>query len=877
MSPLVVAGLFIGLTLLKIAAGLLGFGLPERTAQVFPAWINLAQILAYLAASALLIGGARRDARALSLSAYFLGFASMFADRPLARVAATGWPAVASAAGWLIAFRPDAAAPAFLWLFARDFPDDPAPAAARSATRFAVMFAAAAGGVIAAANLWAHQRGTSGAGGFSLSSEGSLYWTALIVLTLPALLVMTLRAHRARLAERRRVRLFVAAFVLGSAPMLLDALLEMSIPAFGQFMAEPLPRRISGLVLYPLTLSIPLTTTYAVLVDRVLNVRLAIRTALRYALVKYATFALFGAPFIATIAYLYSHRHSTLSGLVLNERLPILAGIVAAALAGMRYGSRLFDAIDRRFFREHYDARRVLLDIIANCRAARTIPAVTELLASGIDRALHVSHAALLTVDQASGTLSAGDARVPPLAADSQLARLAAGAAEPLVVTPRDVSLKRLPENERAWLRQTGFRVLVPVFSSESRLIGLLGLGEKRSELPFSDEDRQLLTDACTSGGLALENLLIRSLLTPGARSPGRSAGMDEEHPGDTADTADAALECATCGLVHVRSAAACRACAGRLVPAPVPYVLLGKFRFEARVGSGGMGVVYRAIDLALGRPVAVKTLPHLSTEHANRLRREARAMAALSHPNLALIYGAEMWHGTPMLMFEFLEGGTLADRLRHKTERPADVVALGVRLADALGHAHRAGVLHRDVKPSNIGFRVDGTPKLLDFGLAKVLEPALNGISSMVEATDQSTTTGLMHPFRLDSGASTDSLQVLGTPMYLSPEVVRGRQPDAASDLWSLAMSLYQAIAGRNPLAGATLLETLDRVARTPVPDIRTFVAACPEPLALFFGRALAHEPERRPGTADEFRAALDEAGAGLPHDVQERQAGRP
>jgi hypothetical protein len=865
VSGVMAARLFIGLAVLKIAAGLLGFALPEREPYPFPAWIILAQTLAYAGASALLVGGARRDERATNLGAYFLGFASTFADRPLARATWETAPAIASAASWLMAFRPDAVAPVFLWLFARDFPDDPTrPAGRRRASRVVIAVAVLAGAWIVAANLLEHLQAPNGPrlaflGTFSYTTVGSMYWAAVIVLTLPALVVMLLRAHRVRIAERRRARLFVVAFVAGSAPMLVDVLLEALIPAFGRFMAQPVPRRISGVVLYPLTLSIPLITTYAVLVDRVLDVRLAIRTALRYALVKYAVFALFAAPFVATLYYLYSQRDFSLAGLVLNERAPILAALVVAAVVGVRYGPRLFDTIDRRFFREQYDARRVLLEIIAHGRGARTIPELTELLAAGVDRALHVTRAALLTIDEGSHVLTAAGTTVPPIDPDTPLVTLIGGSADPLVVNPHDVSLRRLPPGDRAWLAQTGFRVLVPLFSSESRLIGLLCLGEKRSELPFSDEDRQLLADACASGGLALENLMMRTLLTPGFARPSM--------PSSPASAADAALECGKCGVIHVPSASVCRACGGGLVPAPVPYVLLDKFRFEVRIGSGGMGVVYRAVDLTLGRTVAVKTLPHLSPEHAHRLRREARAMASLSHPNLALIYGAEMWQGTPMLMFEFLDGGTLADRLRSQAEPPARVVTVGIQLADALAHVHRAGVLHRDIKPSNIGFRLDGTPKLLDFGLAKVLEPALRTVPALPDAAfsgDHSTMTGLVKPFGTDT-AVTDSLQVLGTPMYLSPEVVRGLPPDASSDLWSLAMALYQAVCRRNPLAGATLLETLDRVARTPVPDIRTFAPGCPEPLALFFDRALASEPERRPPSAEAFKAALEQAGAAM------------
>ena len=150
--------------------------------------------------------------------------------------------------------------------------------------------------------------------------------------------------------------------------------------------------------------------------------------------------------------------------------------------------------------------------------------------------------------------------------------------------------------------------------------------------------------------------------------------------------------------------------------------MLPGKFRFERRIGTGGMGVVYRGIDLSLGRAVAVKTLRRVSPEDAMRLRREARTAAAVSHPHLAPVYGMETWQGTPMLVMELLEGGTLTQRIEKGRLEAAETVELGIAMAEALEHLHASDILHRDIKPSNIGYTRDGTPKLMDFGIARVM-----------------------------------------------------------------------------------------------------------------------------------------------------------
>ena len=170
------------------------------------------------------------------------------------------------------------------------------------------------------------------------------------------------------------------------------------------------------------------------------------------------------------------------------------------------------------------------------------------------------------------------------------------------------------------------------------------------------------------------------------------------------------------------------------------------------------MGVVYLAHDTALGREVALKTLPARRDAQVARLRDEARAMAALNHPSLATIYGLEMWRRTPVLVVEYLAGGTLIGRLAQGPLPREEVLALGIRLADALTYMHARGVLHRDLKPGNIGLTADGAMKLLDFGL------------------------------------SADSGTPAGTPAYLPPEALAGAAPDIAVDLWGLCIVLAEA-----------------------------------------------------------------------------------
>jgi serine/threonine protein kinase len=274
-------------------------------------------------------------------------------------------------------------------------------------------------------------------------------------------------------------------------------------------------------------------------------------------------------------------------------------------------------------------------------------------------------------------------------------------------------------------------------------------------------------------------------------------------------------------------------------VVAPLPRVLLGKLELQERLGQGGMGIVYRAIDRVLERSVAVKTLPHVSHGATERLRQEARSMAAVSHPAVAVIHAVESWQGLPYLVVEHLAGGTLARRMRSPW--PVDqTLRLGIELADALDAIHRRGLLHRDVKPSNIGFDGESHPKLLDFGLARLIEP---GAASAPEAGDHWIPHAPEH--------NTRSWGPAGTPIYLSPEVLAGNPPGPQQDLWGLTLVLFELIAGVHPFRGQDLQRTLGNVRLVRLEDLRHWAPACPEPVAVFFARALHRDPKQRPASA--------------------------
>ena len=256
------------------------------------------------------------------------------------------------------------------------------------------------------------------------------------------------------------------------------------------------------------------------------------------------------------------------------------------------------------------------------------------------------------------------------------------------------------------------------------------------------------------------------------------------------------------------------------------------------------MGVVYRAIDRTLDRPVALKTLPKVSVDHSIRLRREARTMAALAHPHLATVYGVESWRGRPMLVVEYLDGGTLADRLRRGPVSHVEWKAMGSRVLEALAHVHANGFLHRDVKPSNIGFTGRNVVKLLDFGLASLTEQATS------------------HPaaFRTSIPATGDySLtdRLVGTPAYMPPDAFSGESPAPFFDLWGCAVVMAEALSGEYPFGAVG--PAIERLSAGAVPDFVPAVERLPPPIVDFLREALHADRRRRPASAKVFLSHLE------------------
>lgn len=275
-------------------------------------------------------------------------------------------------------------------------------------------------------------------------------------------------------------------------------------------------------------------------------------------------------------------------------------------------------------------------------------------------------------------------------------------------------------------------------------------------------------------------------------------------------------------------------------VAVPVPSALVSHYRLLEPLGSGGMGVVYRAEDTALGRTVALKFLPPQivhDPKQVQRFREEARTASALNHPNICTIYEVAEEHGEMFIAMEFVEGRPLSESIRNGRMSTSSVVRYARQIAGALEHAHTRGVIHRDLKPLNIVITPDGDAKILDFGLAKRTDPN--------DVTRKSL-----------QAATVSTVGLAGTMPYLSPEQLEGGDASARSDIWALGIVIYEMAAGVRPFSGHNLYRLCSGIIKEPIPALPETV---PPGLAAVIRRCLEKEPSRRYQRAGEVRAALE------------------
>jgi hypothetical protein len=675
---------------------------------------------------------------------------------------------------------------------------------------------------------------------------GDAYSTIGSALLASALVVLGVRFARMQDANaRRRLKLVFLSLLPGSVAFILG-LLVMVLSLGGSW------AHIVGLTHVPATMFGSALYAYAVVRHRLFNIRVLVRRSLQYALARGTLFVLMSLPVLGLVLFLYAHRADSLA--VLLTGMPALYIVLIPSLfVVIRYRRRVLEWLDRRFFREQYDARRLLLHVVSMIRGGSDLLTLARAALDEIDRALHPKHLSLWQLDPDAAALHRGfvlgavehgsfASEAGSLPANGTLTTLLSADDDPLDIPSRHTRalLQRLPESEREWLRATDAYLIVPL-RIDQRLVGMMVLGERRSEEPYSMEDRDLLR---TLGGqLALTLDYTRLKQSPSlVWSPSTSSAPVHLYLSDVLQL------CPRCGRCYAADARQCETENEMLVPeSGVPRIIEDKYVITRLLGRGGMGSVYQATQTRLNRPVAVKVLlSHLvgSSSMRTRFEREARIVARLHHPAIVTIHDfGVLPSGHAYLVMEYLDGDTLRKTINEGPKPFDEAIEILFPVGDAIDAAHRVGVIHRDLKPENIMIvRAHGTAsaaRVLDFGLAKMTTQIGEDEATVVQ--------------------SGHSAGVVGTLMYMAPEVLSGHAADAKSDQYSLGLIAYELLAGEHPLGGATDLASVVRGhTDTPMTPLRERMRSVPAQAGAAIDRALAKSPADRFATVGELVEAI-------------------
>jgi len=647
--------------------------------------------------------------------------------------------------------------------------------------------------------------------------------------------------------EKRRLRVMLAGGAAGTLPALVRIVAGgvASATRLSSFLSSGWPDLLIalGFLLFPVSFA------YAILRHRLLGVWVIVRLGVQYALAKGLVISLVPALGVALVADALVHGEQPLIEIVRARGWIYTAlGVLAVVVHTQRH--RMGRAIDQRFFREHYDATRLLREVSDQARRAGSLERAAPGVVARIEAALHQELVAVLS--RGSGqpvfrcVAAAPSGMAPPAidAGEPVIARLRAadrplhvgGPGEPAF--PAGDSAAETDGRHRARVE-----LLVPITMDPGRHEALLACGAKRSQEPYTREDIDSLAAIASSLALLLEGP------TP---APDRAGSAFEE--------------CPRCGSCYDSGASRCAHEQAPLVPVGMPRTLAGRYRLERRLGRGGMGKVYEAVDLALDRRVAVKVIRDEwvhSTPATARFRREARAVAGFAHQNVVTVYDYGVEAGSrAFLVMELLHGTTMREELRRSGRLDAArTVEIFHGVCGAVEAAHRHHLIHRDLKPDNIflaepGGRSDGaggaggeaanggpTVKVLDFGVAKPLP----GNEDVVD---------------VEGGTAATEVGVLvGTIGYLSPEQLLGDQPDVSWDLWALAVVAYESLTGTLPFPVASRERWRQLVLAGRCTPLTEHLAGAPARWQAFFTGALALDRAQRPQSAAEFLRDLESA----------------
>jgi len=633
---------------------------------------------------------------------------------------------------------------------------------------------------------------------------------------------------------RRRLRWVAWGTIVGLTPGLVLAVLRVvSIPVAWlrpMLTAWTVPVNI-------MTTAIPLSFGYAIIKHHVFDITVVVRRGLQYLLARNALRALLSLPVAALAAGAVLHRDRPIGELLLTNSIYLY--LIAAAALSLLFRARLTRWVDRRFFRESYNRERMLLSLIGDIERLDSASSVSKIVSHELESAFHPSSLFVWYRDDAKPELtlsysSGGYIHTPRLSLDSPLVQFSERG-EDAVVLPAG-GQDGLPADDRQWLADSGVRIIVPMRAADRHLAGLLMLGDKKSDEPYSRDDLTLLAAIARQISVARENARLKERVDHDRRiRHDVLAHLETGH-------VNLLKECPSCGACYDATATSCAADGVELqLSLPVERTIDGKYRLDRLIGKGGMGAVYEAADLRLARRVAVKIMLGRSfgdRQALRRFEREAQASARLTHPHIVTVFdfGAAGAAGAFIVM-ELVQGRTLRAELDQRGRlAPVTAAAWFEQLCAAIAAAHQQRIVHRDLKPENVLVTASAAVeaiKVLDFGLAKMT--AADGV---------------------DSAGITRSGVVVGTAGYMSPEQLTAGAVDERTDIFALGVMVAEAVTGRRPFRGRTHSELLTAMMN----DTVTLGGDGPERrlVETILRRAVAREPSSRYETVADFARDL-------------------
>lgn len=575
---------------------------------------------------------------------------------------------------------------------------------------------------------------------------------------------------------------------------------------------------------------------YAILKHRALEVDVVLRRGLQYLLAKNVLGVILALPLLGLIFSVGANPNRTLKELLFSQPANLL--LIGLAALSLKFRRQVRNWVDRRFFREAYDREQLLLNLSEKIKQFKALPEMSRFVGQQLVDALHPEQ--LYLYHRVSGKDELALSYFSGETSPEQEIPLSIGLLHALERQTGELGISlpqfgEFPAREQHRLISLGVCLIVPLKSSEEKLLGLLMLGEKLSEEEYTAQDRGLLQAVARQMAVVTENLALKEQVHQELKIKHQVLAHL------SSDGINLIKECPNCGLCYDSPAVYCNDCGQALtLSLPIERTLDGKYRLEKLIGKGGMGAVYEATDLRLHRQVALKIITGElfgNREALGRFEREARLSARLNHPNIVALhdYGRAGAEGAYLVM-EFLRGSSLRQVLNERGTLPPPLIAdwFG-QILEGVGAAHRAGIIHRDLKPENVFlvFQADqqAVIKLLDFGIAKLRQ--LDNAESLL---------------------LTSPGMIMGTPNYLAPELLAGGAARERGDIFALGVMLVEMLTGRRPFQGRNFHE----LAQAIIQQHYQLPGSNPEtsPLNRVVQKCLAKNPVRRYATIAELQA---------------------